>query len=322
MIVLYFLRKCSIVNNKQLYYAIELSKTLNFSQVSQKLGISQPALSKQIMSLEKELGVILFERRKNPMELTAAGEFFFDEAKALLYREQQLYRSMEKFNMEKMGNLVIGISPFRSLYILPDVCKKVKEKYNEVKIILREEARSEDVRRNAAEGKYDFAIANLPVDESALDVIPIEQDILVLAVHKKMIDLMGCHEYKEMQEVDFRSCSELPFVVVGKTQEMRQLFEKNCVASNMRPNIAMEVVGLSTAWAMVHAGIGATLLPLQYVKKMNNDDSVAIFIPKCHTNVRQPAIIVKHGQYMPEYAKYAISLLSGKTEISDNDNMS
>lgn len=315
MIVISFLRKCNVVNNKQLYYAIELSKTLNFSQVSQKLGISQPALSKQILGLEKELGVTLFERRKNPMELTAAGEFFFKEAKALLYREQQLYRAMEEFNMEKRGNLVIGVSPFRSLYILPEVCRNIKEKYKDVKIILREEARSEDLRRNAAEGKYDFAIANLPVDESVLDVIPIGQDTLVLAVHKKMLSLIECADYNEMQELDFKKCEDLPFVVVGKTQEMRQLFEKNCAASNIIPNIAMEVVGLSTAWAMARAGIGATLLPLQYVKKMNNDDSVALFIPKCHTNVRQPAVVIKHGQYVSEYAKYAISLLSGKNMV-------
>ena len=86
-----------VMNNKQLEYAMELSKSLNFSYVAKELGISQPALSKQISALEKNLGVLLFDRSKNPIEITAAGKYFFDQAQELLYKEQQLYRSMEDF---------------------------------------------------------------------------------------------------------------------------------------------------------------------------------------------------------------------------------
>jgi len=297
------------MNNKQLQYAIELSKSLNFSKVAEKLGISQPALSKQILSLERELGVTLFNRRKNPLELTAAAEYFFREAQDLLYREEQLYRSMADFNIEKQGKLVIGVSPFRSLYLLPQICKQVKDKYPGVKIVLQEE-NSDILRRKASDGKYDFAIANLPVDESILDVIPIEQDTLVLAVPKNMLNLVDCTSNNDISQIDFKSCENLPFIVVGQTQEMRQLFEKNCTIANIRPRIAMEVVGLSTALAMARAGVGATLLPLQFIQSMSPEANIKLFFPMCDTNIRQPTIIIRHGQYLPEYAKYAIELLT------------
>lgn len=80
------------MNNKQLQYAIALSKSLNFSRVAEQLGISQPALSKQVLNLEKEIGVELFDRKQNPIAVTAAGEYFFCQAENLLYREEQLLK--------------------------------------------------------------------------------------------------------------------------------------------------------------------------------------------------------------------------------------
>ena len=296
------------MNSKQLEYAIELSKSLNFSLVAEKFGISQPALSKQISNLEKDLDVTLFSRHKNPIELTAAGEYFFKEAKELLYKENQLYRSMEDYKNGEKGRLTIGISPFRSLYLIPKIAKAVKDKFPGVNIVLQEDG-SDALRKNAAEGKYDFAIVNLPVDESSLDVIPIEQDTLVVAVPKSMDGLVGVTSNDDIPQVDFKNFKNLPFVVVGQNQEMRILFEKNCGIASIKPEIAMEVVGLSTAWAMARAGIGATLLPLEFVKEMNMDNSVSLFIPRCDTNIRQPAIVYRRGQYISDYAKYAIELL-------------
>ncbi len=299
------------MNNKQLEYAIALSKSLNFSHVAEQFKISQPALSKQILNLEKKLGVVLFDRKQNPIALTAAGEVFFKEARNLLYREEQLYRSMEEFNIGKKGRLSIGISPFRALYLLPEICKCVKDKYPGIKIVLHEDY-SDNLRRNVTEGKYDFAIANLPVDESVLDVIPIEQDKLVLVIPKCLVHLLSDYPEKQFSHINFNSCQKLPFIVVSQNQEMRQLFEKLCSFSNFEPDIAMEVTGLATTWQMSKIGIGATILPLQFVQNMGLSDDVLIFFPEHSTNVRQPAIITKRGQFLPEYVKFAIDLLINK----------
>ncbi len=299
------------MNSKQLEYALRLSKTLSFSLTAEEFKISQPALSKQISNLEKKLGVELFDRRKNPISLTAAGEYFFEEIENLLYQEEQLHRSMQDFNSKKRGKLVIGISPFRSLYLVSNLCKKLKEKYPDVKIVLNEYS-SDHLRRLASEGKVDFAIVNLPVDESLFDIKLIEQDTLVLVVPKSMLHLIKHSPGEKLPSLDFKDCKKLPFIVVSPTQEMHHLFKKICSTAEIQPDISMEVVGITTAWTMAQNGLGATLLPLQFVKSMNYNDEVELFIPKCETNIRQPAIITRHGQYLPEYAKYAIDILSGE----------
>lgn len=76
----------------------------------------------------------------------------------------------------------------------------------------------------------------------------------------------------------------------------------------LQPRIAMEVVGLSTSWAMCRAGIGATLLPRQFVEHMGAGDTVLFPLPYS-VRSRQPVIVTRKDQYLPEHAQYAIKLL-------------
>ncbi len=295
------------MNTRQLRYALMLYENLNFSLVAEKLGITQPALSKQILNLENELGVKLFDRTTTPLTVTPAGEHFFKESRKLVYREEQILRSMEEFKSGERGRLTIGISPFRSLYLIPNIIKKVKLQYPHVEVVLHE-ASSDALRKEAAEGKYDFAVVNLPVDETLLDVTPIELDDLVLAVPTDM-----CEGLWSDEQIELSRCKNLPFVVVGQTQEMRRLFDKCCAAADFQPKIAVEVVGISTAWAMCREGIGATLLPRQFATYMGTGESVRLFSVKQNVRTRQPAVITRKGQYISEYAEYAIGLLTNKT---------
>ena len=299
------------MNTKQIQYAVELSLDLNFSQTADRLGISQPALSKQILALEKDLGVRLFDRATVPMTLTAAGEHFIRRARELLYQEDQLLRSMDAYKSGECGRLVIGISPFRSQYLIPPVVEAVRRQYPGVQVILQESG-SDQLRREAAEGKYDLAVVNLPVDESALDVTPLQEDTLVLTVPATMAADLPDTTWNAPACIDLKMCASLPFVTVGEQQEMRQLFESACVSAGFHPQVAAEAVGLSTAYALCRAGVGATLLPLQYVRSHSNDGTLALYTLEQSVRSRQPVVITRRGQYLSPYARYVIDLLTGQ----------
>lgn len=301
------------MNSRQLQYAIALAEIRNFSQLADKLNITQPALSKQILSLENDVGIKLFDRTTTPLSLTPAGEFFIQHAQDLLYKEEQLLQAMDSFRSGEKGRLVIGISPFRCTYLIPDIVKKVRDRFPGVQVVLHEagsdpsRAGSDVLRKEAAEGKYDFAIVNLPVDDSVLEITPIEPDKLVLVVPKTL-----CSHIPDLRdgELDFSVCATLPFVIVGQSQEMRQQFEKLCGSANIMPNIAAEVVGLNTAWALARAGVGATILPMQFVTHENYGEDVVVYKLKGAVSQRHPAVVRRKGQYLSEYAKYAIELLT------------
>lgn len=293
------------MNSRQLQYAILLSETLNFSQVADQLGMSQPSLSKQILALEAELGIKLFDRNHSPMTVTPAGEYFIEEARELLYKEDQLYKALDRFKSGESGRLVIGITPFRALYLMPAIVRRIKARFPGVRIVLHE-ASAAQLRKEAVEGKYDFAVLNLPVDESVLDVTPIEPDTLVLAVPECLLDKLP---QTTGSELDFAQAKNLPFVVLGQSQELRQLFDKLCASADFHPHIAAEVVGVTTAWAMAHAGVGAALLPLQFISSQNFDGNLRLFTIRNNSYTRQPAIVTRRGQYISDYARYAMELL-------------
>ncbi len=298
------------MNSRQLQYAVMLSQTRNFSQVAETLKISQPSLSKQILRLENELGVKLFDRTTNPLTVTPAGEHFVKEAADIIYKEEQLIRSLESFKSGEAGQLIIGSTPFRSSYMIPGLIKSFREAYPHIKIDLTE-AGSEILRKEAAEGKFDFAVVNLPVDETKLDVIPLESDRLVLVVPKELIPLIPS---VDQDGVDFASLKELPFAVLHKNQEMRELFDKLCSANGFYPYIAAEVVGMTTAWSMAINGVAATILPLQFVKSNPLNESLSVINIKDTLYTRQPVIVTKKGQYISEAARFAMELLKNQSK--------
>ena len=88
---------------KQLQYFVSVFQTQNFTQSAREFFRTQPALSRSINALEAELGVKLFDRTTTPLSITPAGHHFIREAKELLYKEDQLLRSMEDYRSGQAG---------------------------------------------------------------------------------------------------------------------------------------------------------------------------------------------------------------------------
>lgn len=298
------------MNTKQLQYAIVVSETLNFSQAAEELGISQPALSKQILALEQDLGVRLFDRTTVPLTVTPAGAHFLEQARELLMREDRLRQDMADFQTGKRGRLTIGISPFRCIYLIPQVIVQLQQRYPGIEVVLHE-GKSHELHKSAIDGVVDFSIMNLPVDETLLDVHPLEPEQLLLAVPEAMAANVPIevNEENSYPVADLSNCKDLPFIALGKQQVHRVLFDKLCHNAGITPHIAVEAVGITAAWALVRAGVGAALLPAQFVQTSHFREGIRFFALKGTGAPRQPVIITRKGAALSEYAKAAIELL-------------
>lgn len=294
------------MNSRQLQYAVVLSETKNFSTAAEKLNISQPALSKQIIALENELQIKLFDRNSNPLSLTDAGEFFIEKSKKLLFEEDVLLKTLEKYKNGERGKLVIGAVPFRSSYMLPRLIKNIKEKFPKLQVELQEYGLSV-LKEGLMAGEYDFAIMNLPISEPQFKAIPLTPDTLVLAVPEELKTYM---ENWENDEIDnLYPGKNLPFVTVGKEQEMRKLFDMLCAEANIEPDIYATVTGVATAWEVVKSGVAATIIPKQFVLAKGEYSHVKLFEIKNTPYTRQSAVVLRHGQFVSEYAEYAMEEL-------------
>ena len=94
---------------QQLLYVLEAAKTGSFSNAAKNLYVSQPSLSQQIISLEKELGMSLFIRHSRSVSLTDAGRQFVVSAARIVNEYEQVSSLMNDYSFQKTGTVRIGL---------------------------------------------------------------------------------------------------------------------------------------------------------------------------------------------------------------------
>jgi LysR family transcriptional activator of glutamate synthase operon len=121
---------------QQLKYFLALAKELHFWKTAEKINITQSALSRQIMSLENELGVQLFFRDKRNVKLTPAGEFLQEKWSTELIQLEAIQKHARQIHLGEHGSVCIAHPDSISSSILPDFIKKIASVFPKLKIEL------------------------------------------------------------------------------------------------------------------------------------------------------------------------------------------
>ncbi len=104
---------------RQLQYALQIAAERNFSRAAEKLHIAQPSLSQQLSKLEKELGVLLFQRNTSTVELTHAGASFMEQAQKIMDAVELLRQEMSDISQLRGGKVVVGSMPITARICCP-----------------------------------------------------------------------------------------------------------------------------------------------------------------------------------------------------------
>lgn len=124
---------------RQLRYFITLSEELNFTRAAQRLHIVQPALSRQIRELEKDLGILLFNRNKRIVELTEAGRIFLPEAIKTLEQADYAVAQARRAQAGAVGKIEIGYSSGSVLSgVLGAILRRYREAFPDVELRMRQ----------------------------------------------------------------------------------------------------------------------------------------------------------------------------------------
>ena len=127
------------MNWNQLQYVLTIAQEKNITKAAQKLYLSQPSLSMSMKSLEQELGTALFERKNGTLSLTYAGELFCHWATSTLRSQQILSDQLSDISIDARHKIRLGISPHRSLILLPDILTAFYERSHNCDIQIIEE---------------------------------------------------------------------------------------------------------------------------------------------------------------------------------------
>lgn len=114
---------------RRLQYFVAVARERNFTRAAERLHVAQPALSRQVKLLERELGVELLHRTTHEFELTEAGEFLLERGPALLAASDELWRSVRTFGTGEHGGVLIAYGGSSSYETAPRLLQALTERH-------------------------------------------------------------------------------------------------------------------------------------------------------------------------------------------------
>lgn len=287
---------------RQLQYAIQIAAEKNFSRAAEKLHIAQPSLSQQLSKLEKELGVLLFHRNTNSVELTHAGSLFVEKAQKIIDMAGEIRQEMDDISMLRKGRLMIGSMPITGAHMLPIVLPVFRERYPEIEIVLVEET-SANLTLLTAEGRTDLSLLSLPLQEHSLEYdVLIEEEIrLAVPPHHPSAKDAALHT-----TVDLARFRNEPFIVLKKGQGLRQTAIDLCLDAGFSPTIVFESSNIETVQSLVAAGMGVAFVPAMVERGKWSETSPA-YLSVDSRPTRTIVIARRKGKYVSKAAEAFIA---------------
>jgi DNA-binding transcriptional LysR family regulator len=241
---------------RRMRYFVAVAEELSFSRAAERLLMAQPPLSYQIKQLEEALGVLLFERTRRGVRLTAAGGLLYDEARRLLIQLEQTARLVERVGGGEVGRLSLGFVPSASNAVLPALLQRFRERFPGVEVFLQEMKPDEVVERLLG-SRIDVGFFYLPFEEPALAFRPVSREAFVAALPED-------HPLAAAEAVELGSLAGEPFILPMR-YKMPGLYAQvieACRAAGFAPRAVQKDVWLmQTIVGLVAGGIGVALVP-------------------------------------------------------------
>jgi DNA-binding transcriptional LysR family regulator len=251
----------------QLTYFKKVAETGSISRAAEELLLTQPAVSKQIIGLENELGERLFDRIGKKVFLTHAGEKLYIHAENILRSVADAKTAVRDLSEECSGELIIGASDHISIHRLPSVLKSYITAFPKVDLKLRCH-RSEAIHEMVARNQVDLGVITLPKPEPNMIMKAVWKDNMSLIFVKN-------HPLATMSRIKLKDTLTYGMILTETGTETRSNFDAAFAKKGLRPNVSMEVAYIETIKALVRAGLGISILPDKAVEsEVKNGDLI------------------------------------------------
>ncbi|MFF2887535.1 LysR family transcriptional regulator [Paenibacillus sp. NPDC057967] len=286
---------------RQLNYVIQIANEKNFSRAADKLHIAQPSLSQQLSKLEQELGVLLFRRTTNSVELTQAGKVFVEKSQTILDTVEQLKQEMDDMAQMRRGRLVVGTLPITGSHVLPLVLPAFGAQYPQIEVVLVEETTAK-LEQLTASGGTDLSLLSLPLIDSSLSYEPYLEEEIWLAVPPQ-------HRLASRQEpIEISELSAEPFIGLKRGQGFRQITVELCEAVGFTPQIVFESSNIETVQSLVAGGMGIAFVPRMLTR--TGGDFAPVYLKLQSRPTRTLVVASRKGRYLSKAAQAFISTLN------------
>ncbi|MGW1215277.1 LysR family transcriptional regulator [Streptomyces sp. NPDC002499] len=243
------------VHVRDLRYFVTVAEELHFTRAAELLYVSQPALSKQIRALERQLGVELLRRDRHGVTLTAAGAALLPYARRVLADWAEAAVAVAEARAAERSTLVVGMStsPGRG-GLLPAIRSRFTAAHPEAVVRLRQVS-WEDPTAGLAAGDADVAFVWLPLPDET------RYAWTVVAEEPRLVALPRTHPLAARAGIDFADLADEPFLALPHSAgPLRDHWLALSDRDGRPPRIGAEVAGTEETYEALVAGLGICLV--------------------------------------------------------------
>jgi len=240
---------------QQLRYACEVARRgLNVSAAADALHTSQPGISKQVKSLEDELGVEIFVRHgKRLAAITEPGKAVLAIAERILAEAANMKRAGEEFANEKLGTLTVATTHTQARYALPRAVAAFKKRYPDVRLVLHQ-GNPTQICEMVLAGEADFAIATESIAEYA--------DLVSLPCYQwnRCVVVPPAHPLLKVKPLTLEAIARYPVITYDFAFTGRSLINRAFEKRGLEPNVVLTALDSDVIKTYVELGLGVGIL--------------------------------------------------------------
>jgi LysR family transcriptional activator of glutamate synthase operon len=239
---------------RHLIFFEAVARHQHVSHAAAELAVAQPAVSKQIHDLERELGgVVLFERVGRNVRLTEAGQALLEHVRIILAQVEAARAEIrERIGLES-GRVSIGAPPTVGVQLLPRILAAFHQRYPNLELVLREGG-TQTMLGLLETGDVDLAVVTLPVARRRLHVTPLFTEELVIVVAPE-------HPLAAREAVALSALANESFLLYPHGYGMRDITLEACQQAGFTPRVVLDGGEMDMVLRLAEAGLGIALMP-------------------------------------------------------------
>jgi DNA-binding transcriptional LysR family regulator len=250
---------------RQLGYFLSVAEELHFGRAAERVHISQPPLSRQIMELEEELGVKLFDRTTRGVRLTPAGEYLKIEAQRILQQSELIKERIAQIGEEAGHRIRLGFVGSAIYSFLPELVGRLKKDKPELSFEFFELG-SDEQAKALLSGKIDLGIIRSWIKEGGISFTPIAEETLSVVYADSL------YQAVEGGSV-LGNLARLPFITFSEAcaPVLKEVGDRICARAGFSPQRAFISDHYDSVLRFVAAGLGWAIVPTLAYKNSRLD---------------------------------------------------
>ena len=242
---------------QQLRYICEVARhNLNLSNAAEALFTSQPGISKQVRSLEEELGVDIFVRHgKRVVAVTEPGKAILEIAQRMLKDAENLRQVGEEFTEEDNGHLTIATTHTQARYALPHVIQRFTKRYPGVRLSLRQGSPTQ-ISELVTSGEADIAIAT--------EAIELYEDLVMLPCYEwnRCVLVPPGHPLLKAKRLTLEAMASFPIITYDFAFTGRSRMNQAFADKGLTPNVVLTAIDADVIKTYVELGLGIGIVAM------------------------------------------------------------